>query len=82
MAVYCDRDRYKNLSFVERLAPFDEKIVLTDDHNYRVDLRLSQDESRRAILFATRPLTVGEEWTKLKKGRLVIVEGGEFRWDR
>ena len=77
LMVYSDMRGYKNLSWVERRAPYGP-ITLADDDTYRVDLKLSTDQSRLALLFATRPVTVGEEWAKLPAGRLLVVKQGGF----
>lgn len=78
MAIYRDSNGYANLSFVERQAPYKRKISLSDDEDYRVDLQLSQDESRQAILVATRPLTIGEGWKALPRGQLAVANSGSF----
>lgn len=79
MLVYRDVEGYKGLSFVERHAPY-PKIVLKDNTQYRVDLQLSQDSSRKALLFATNPFTDGENWHELPPGRLTVAKEGETVW--
>lgn len=78
LVAYRDANGYANLSFVERQAPYRNPIVLTDEEGFRVDLMLSDDESRRAVLIATRPLTAGEGWAELPRGRVVVLAGGHF----
>ncbi|MEK6657796.1 MAG: class II glutamine amidotransferase [Nitrospirota bacterium] len=65
-----------SLYYVRRKAPFDT-VTLIDDQ-YSVNLEEIKAPEERAILIATKPLTVNEKWKKIS-GLRIFKEGRELK---
>jgi len=71
---YRDMNGHTGLCLTRREAPF-RKIRLHDE-DWVVDLTQEKKPSERGFVIATRPLTVGEDWTDLQEGRLLVIRRG------
>jgi predicted glutamine amidotransferase len=72
---YHDRGGYTGLYMTRRVAPF-SRVSLCDE-DWQVDLTEEKRPSQKGYVVATRPLTRGEEWSRISPGSLVVLKDGE-----
>ncbi|MBD3404663.1 MAG: class II glutamine amidotransferase [Candidatus Lokiarchaeota archaeon] len=70
---YHDRDKYKGLDFVERIAPFGHVELVDDD--WKVNLDEEKDTNQHGYVIATKPLTK-EVWKSFESGELIVLRNG------
>lgn len=71
---YHDAGGYKGLAWTRREAPF-ARVTLRDE-DWTADLGAEKSPDQRGYVFASRPLTAGEEWRPCRRGRLIVIEKG------
>ena len=67
----------RNLSYVERRAPFPESVVYRGE-GFKINLNEVKKPEDRVVIVATDPITIGEKWVKIPKKKLVVFHEGSI----
>ena len=72
--VYHDARGYNGLHYTYRTAPFHD--VVLKDEDLSISLSGSKPFNERGFIFASKPLTEGETWTQMERGKLMVISCG------
>jgi glutamine amidotransferase len=77
-SLYCYKDQggHNGLQLVERAAPFSP--VSLKDEDWQVDFAEEKEPDQHGYVIASHPLTKGESWVDLEKGKLIVLKNGQI----
>ena len=70
--IYRDNRGHKSLYYTWRKWPFPE--ITLEDEDWSIALNTEKDVDIQGIIVATKPLTTGEKWHPIPKGKLLVAE--------